>query len=329
MKVLEESIKISVLLPVYNAEKYISEAVASILSQTYTNFELIILDDGSTDRSMSIIQGFNDSRIRIASNESNSGLIYTLNKGLKLAKGEYIARMDADDISLPTRFEKQVEFLDAHPEVGVLGTNYETFGKESKKSNLFCLNNEIRVVKYFENPICHPSVMIRKAVIEANNIAYRNDFLHMEDWGFWMDLSKHTELRNLPETLLKYRLEGQNITVKNHESLKARMFKLYQTFLPDLLSEIDENTYEKHWNFVKAKYNEEIDWIKLIEVYSNAFLEQGIDGVTIKKYFDSVSDSLFYGVANVSPKKALKFAKSVGILNGQKRIFLLKKTLKP
>jgi glycosyltransferase involved in cell wall biosynthesis len=114
--------RISVVMSVYNGEKYLRQAIESILQQTYTDFEFIIIDDGSTDSSREIIQSYDDKRIRLVINEQNIGLTKSLNKGIRLAKGEFIARMDADDISLPQRFEKQVAYLDSHPEVGVLGT---------------------------------------------------------------------------------------------------------------------------------------------------------------------------------------------------------------
>lgn len=111
--------KISVIMPAYNAEQYISEAIESILNQTYSNFEFIIIDDGSTDRTVEMVQSYSDPRIRFVQNEHNLGVAATLNRGLKLATGEYIARMDADDIALRERFGKQVSFLDMHPEIAV------------------------------------------------------------------------------------------------------------------------------------------------------------------------------------------------------------------
>ena len=112
---------ISIILPAYNAEKYLKEAIDSILAQTYTNFELIVINDGSTDKTEEIILSYQDSRIRYIKNEKNLKLIRTLNKGIGLAKGKYIARMDADDISLPHRLKEEVEFMEAHPNIGEIG----------------------------------------------------------------------------------------------------------------------------------------------------------------------------------------------------------------
>ena len=125
--------KLSVIMPAYNAEKYIGEAIESILNQTFTDFEFIIIDDGSSDHTADIIKGFHDERIRFIQNEKNSGVANTLNKGLELSQGEYIARMDADDISLPARFEKQVAFMEANPDVAVVGCGIELFGMSHEK----------------------------------------------------------------------------------------------------------------------------------------------------------------------------------------------------
>jgi len=114
--------KVTVLMPVYNGEKYLNEAIDSILGQTFKDFKFLIINDGSTDGTADILKSYKDSRIKVTNNEKNIGLTKSLNKGLKMAKSEYIARMDADDISLPTRLQKQVEFMDSHPKVGVCGT---------------------------------------------------------------------------------------------------------------------------------------------------------------------------------------------------------------
>ena len=123
---------ISVILPAYNADRYLTEAIKSILAQTYSNFELIILNDGSTDHTEQIILGFTDSRILYIDNHQNLGIVATLNKGLSVAQGEYIARMDADDISTAVRFEHQINYLETHPAVGVLGSAIQIIDRRGK-----------------------------------------------------------------------------------------------------------------------------------------------------------------------------------------------------
>ena len=126
--------KATVLMPVYNAEKYVAEAIDSILNQTFNDFEFLIINDGSTDNSLDIIKSYDDPRITIINNETNLGLSHTLNKGIELARGEYIIRMDADDISLSIRLEKQIEFMDSNQHIGICGSWIQTFDKSGNQS---------------------------------------------------------------------------------------------------------------------------------------------------------------------------------------------------
>ena len=151
---------VTVLMAVYNGEKYLREAIESILDQTYTNFEFLIINDGSSDRTEEIILSYNDKRIRYIKNEQNLKLIASLNKGLDLAKGEFIARMDADDISLPERLEKQINFLEKHPEIGLLGSWVRTLGLTNNRNIIFKQgHNTIRIQLLFNNFFHHPSVV--------------------------------------------------------------------------------------------------------------------------------------------------------------------------
>ena len=135
--------KVTVLMPVYNGEKYLKEAITSILLQTFDDFEFLIINDGSSDASVDIIQSFRDPRIRLVHNDTNIGLIATLNKGLKLAHGKYVARMDQDDISLPRRLEKQTYFMDNNPDVGVCGTWIKLFMGLDYIKNILCFTKKL------------------------------------------------------------------------------------------------------------------------------------------------------------------------------------------
>lgn len=208
---------ISVLLPAYNAEKTIKEAIDSIVSQTYNNWELIAVDDGSTDSTPIIIQAYNDSRIKYFCNNQNLGLIKTLNRGIELCKGKYIARMDSDDISSPDRFEKQVSYMEKHCETIICGSVIRAFGvKGEKKIN--------RIVKYLEHDkdikkslvysccFAHPSVMIRSNIFEKSSIRYNENYPYAEDYKLWIDLMDYGEYHNLQEVLLNYRLSDSQMT---------------------------------------------------------------------------------------------------------------------
>ena len=170
--------KISVVMPAYNAEKYIGEAIESILNQTFKDFEFIIINDGSVDHTKEIIQKYNDSRIVLLENDKNRGIVLSLNKGLDAATGEYIARMDADDIALMNRLERQAEYLDEHKDIGVLGTGICIFGEKIKEQKrVFTTNSEQLKAELIFNPcIAHPTVMIRKSVLQKYNFAFQKRF---------------------------------------------------------------------------------------------------------------------------------------------------------
>lgn len=201
---------VTVLMPVYNAEKYLSEAIDSILTQTYKNIEFLIINDGSTDNSESIILDYQskNSTIVYIKNETNMKLIATLNKGVRMAKGKYILRMDADDISKPFRIENQVEYMETHPAVGVCGSFFTVFGEGINKPYIVKRplgNNNIKASMLFTNAIGHPNVIIRRSVMINNGVFYDKRFFRIEDWGLWTELMPYCDFDNLPYSVLNYR----------------------------------------------------------------------------------------------------------------------------
>ena len=205
-------------MSVYNGEKYLSEAIESILIQTYKNFEFIIIDDGSTDKSFEIIHHYQkqDNRIILISRE-NRGLIASLNEGIKKAQGKYIVRMDADDISVPTRFEVQVKFMEANSDIGISGSAVIRFGENIKTVTWKLLkNNEaIKSELLFSSTFAHPSVIMNKTMIFKYNLFYDNQFLHAEDFELWTRMAKVTQMANLSKPLLKLMQEVFSIPMKN------------------------------------------------------------------------------------------------------------------
>lgn len=202
---------ISVILPAYNAERFLREAIDSVLNQTFVDFEFIILNDGSTDKTEEIILSYKDPRIRYVKNEKNLKLIKTLNKGVDMARGKYIARMDADDISLPDRFEKEVTYLEAHPDVAVVSCypyNMNMEGKILGKSSYFSVTLPVacKFVSMFEPPICHPICMFRADIIKKYKYRDSEDCLHIEAYELWNRMF-HTGAKGgmIPEFMLYYR----------------------------------------------------------------------------------------------------------------------------
>ncbi len=231
--------KISVVLPCHNGEKYVKEAIESILQQTFDNFELLLIDDGSTDCSTDIIKSFKDKRICYIKNSENIGLIKTLNKGLDLATGEYIARMDADDISYPERFAEQVKLLDNNPDVVMCGTWINFFNYPPRKND----GHHPRNITYLSLLkgwcINHPTVMIRKSILDANNLRYDENYPNAEDYELWTRLIRYGRIVNIPQILLDYRWHENNISVKKEMEMKAMTAKIKQNML-DFLTEDKE-----------------------------------------------------------------------------------------
>ncbi len=211
--------KISVVMSAYNRPQYAKEAIESILNQTYKDFEFIIIDDCSTDNTANVIQEYanKDDRIVFIKNKKNMDYNYNLRKGFEMAKGEYIARMDDDDISMPTRFEKQVKFMDENPDITVLGTFIEIFGNPDVKSWITLTDSdELAIAMNFYNPMCHPSVMIRKSFLREHNLNYSPKELYAEEYHLWKEIIlRGGKLANLPETLVSYRCHKKSVTQAN------------------------------------------------------------------------------------------------------------------
>ena len=208
---------ISVVMSVYNGERFLREAVESILHQSFRSFEFIIVDDGSTDSSPRILEEYarRDPRVRVL-RQANRGLVESLNRGIREAQGKYIARMDADDVALPSRLEAQVEFMEHYPDVAVLGGAVEFIdaeGNSLRTSYYPTGDEEIQAALLHECPIQHPAVLMRREPVLAAG-GYRRAVTDAEDYDLWMRLGERMRLANLPEVVLRYRLHGDQISLK-------------------------------------------------------------------------------------------------------------------
>lgn len=214
---------VSVILPAYNAEGTIGEAIKSIIDQTYKDWELLVINDGSTDNTKSVILSFNDPRIKYYENEGNKRLIYTLNRGLELARGKYIARMDSDDVSLPDRFATQVKYMDENPNVIVCGSRIQKFkGKKiiGKAEGVIGGANIVKEFLVRGSCFSHPTVFIRREVLERQSLRYNKDYIHAEDYKLWVDLAKYGDFYNLSDVLLLYRISENQISAKYETTQK-------------------------------------------------------------------------------------------------------------
>lgn len=238
MKLNSTNPLVSVIIPVYNANGFLSGAIESIQNQTYKNLEIIIVDDGSTDETPKILKSLakKDKRIKILTNKKNLNIASSLNKGIKIAKGKYIARMDADDIALPRRIERQVKHLLRHQETVILGGQCKTIdidGKVIGRKIFPVKDRDIRNALYYENPIQHPTVMINRQLLPKNFLWYNPDLPPAEDYDLFFRLGKFGKYHNLDKFVLKYRQYIGSSTFKNplntfKTTLKVRKLAIKQ-----------------------------------------------------------------------------------------------------
>lgn len=249
-------IKISVLMSVYNTNvNYLTESIESILNQTYRDFEFIIVNDGSQKPYIQKVlekYGRKDSRIVILENKENLGLTKSLNRGLRIARGEYIARMDSDDISVSDRFERQIDYLEKHKEVSVLGSRVKKIGEKQTGENRYYIDytqgcyERFRIKMFFRNvgPV-HPSIMIRRAFLEKYGISYKETIRKAQDYSFYMDcIMNGGKIYNYPEILLYYRLHRNQITVKDNSEQNEYAKTVVIDSLRKVGFEMEEQEYE-------------------------------------------------------------------------------------
>lgn len=274
---------VSVIMSNYNTpEEYLRSAIESILNQTYINFEFIITDDCSTDNSLSIIESYKDKRIKILRNEENLGITKSLNKCLDVAKGEFVARMDGDDISLPERFEKQVEFLQSHPDHIVCGTGVELIGDwQTRHSNKHICRTipdkeSFRIHLLFGNypNIVHPTAMFNRNLLIKYNISYNENYRLAQDYRMWVSCSEVAECANIPETLLNYRIHGKAVSSDKKELQKNTAIRIMQEQLDVLHVELNDEFADIHKDFLSCRKPYDIKckkWIKKLLAHNKKY----------------------------------------------------------
>lgn len=264
--------KITVLMPVYNGEKYLREAVDSILTQTFADFEFLIINDGSTDGSVKIIESYADPRIRLIHNKKNLGLISSLNRGFDLATGQYIVRMDCDDISLPDRLAEQFDFMERRPEVAYCGSWTKIIGGKKIFVNTYpAADDELRTRLLFNTPFAHPSVIIRRQVIIQNGLKHDENYSHAEDYEFWSRAVSFGQMANIEKVLLFHRRHERSISSTYTETQKANADKVRSSLLEKLGLAPGEKELAIHSAFVPPpgfkdeEFFEQLeDWFKKI-----------------------------------------------------------------
>ncbi len=219
----KKSPAISVVMPIYNSEAYIKEAIDSILAQTFTDFEFIIIDDGSSDNGFAIAKSYTDPRIIAVKNEHNIGLALSINRGIDMSRGRYIARMDQDDISLPDRFSKQYTYMESHPDIAILGAWALTFGSGTHTPITHPTDpKELKVNLLFRTSLVHPTIFIRTEFLKKYAIRYghmenNKTVGYIEDYDFYTRCSQYGNIANLGEVLLYYRRHAQQTSVEKRD----------------------------------------------------------------------------------------------------------------
>ncbi len=308
--------EISVLLPVYNSEKYILEAVNSILNQTFTNFELIIIDDGSRDSSIQIINSIKDERIVFLRNEENKGLIYTLNKGIGLSKGNYIARMDADDIMEVDRLKTQLEFFKQNSNIIACGSWYTVFGSDYKNNNVRKLLNSpehLRALSFFKCPLAHPTVMFKKSVINDFQLTYNSAYPYSEDYHLWTEMLNHGDIINIPKPLIKYRFHQNQISKLKHEEKLNTVFEIQKNIFKKLNIDLTKEQFDLNFKIANANYVNDKDLMMQCAAWLNTILEKNATVLYIKnKALEEVVYMLWFNfIANAKVKNRAQYLKLV------------------
>ena len=253
-----ESPTVTVLMCVYNGERYLREAIKSVLSQTFTDFEFLIVDDASTDSTWEILQEYEtrDPRIRLVRNPNNIGLTKSLNKGLEAARGQYIARMDADDISLAERLEKQINFLEDNLDVGGIGSAVRPIGSSGEIGDVWTFPEKHSFIKwslcFFYNPIVHPTVMVRRNILRQVG-GYNEEMTVSQDYELWSRLVHLTDLANLPDVLLMLRKHEANITSKHIQEQQQNSALIAYKMITHILNE--SISFEKMVRFCDFVWN--------------------------------------------------------------------------
>ncbi|MDF9801100.1 glycosyltransferase involved in cell wall biosynthesis [Catalinimonas alkaloidigena] len=244
---------ITVIMSVYNGLPYLRDAITSILHQSFSDFEFLIIDDASTDESVNVINSYNDSRIQLYQNQSNIGLTASLNKGLKLAKGKYIARMDADDISEHTRIEEQISLMEKHADIGLCGSWYQIIdGRVIKKP---ITHEEIMLGMLRRNPFGHSTIMIRASLLNKHKLIYNENFTSSQDYDLWSRIVEHTKAYNIPKVLVKYRLHTNQVSVKKEKEQLKNESKIKKQILQKVLADVSNKEILIHEKVIFNTHN--------------------------------------------------------------------------
>lgn len=330
-----ENPEISVIMPVFNSSKYLKEAIQSILNQSFENFEFIILNDNSTDESLKIIKEFQliDSRIIIINKTENFGPSTLRNEGIEIAKAEFIALMDADDVAISSRFEKQIEVLKNNNDIGLCGSWFKLFGEniEDQIIKHYEFHDDLKINFLLECYIGNPTVMLKKSLLK--DLRFKNEFRVMEDYELWVRFIHTTKFYNIQQVLLDYRWHQSNIT----KTTNVDITKIHLSIQTSQLKEfgIDLNTPNLDCYFLSLEFKERQNTEKLkniiysgkflieknlkLKIFNQKILENKINDTICKLITKSKNYNLDF--LNYLLKHEFYFFKKLNIINKIKVIF--------
>lgn len=310
----ENSPLVSVIMPAHNAEKYIRESINSILQQTYSNYELIIINDGSSDSTEEVIMEFQDERIILVNNSENLGVAKSLNKGLRIANGKYIMRLDSDDLAYPYRMEKQVQYLEKNTSVYVLGGGMLAFGEGIDEYLMIpaCNSEQLKIDSLFFCPISHPSVMFRKSLIDEG---YFYDFRYekIEDYELWVRIMKKYQIAAIEDVLVKYRIHPKQVTQKSSYEMSEYVRELHNRQLERFIDYDDSNwsgfNYTQKTNNIEELRKKQNFFAMLLN--NELFLEEYNEKLCKQHFYMVVRNELF--ALEISKAKKIKTIFQLGM----------------
>jgi len=264
---------VSIILPVYNQEDYIRECISSLLDQTYQHLEIIVVNDRCEDASIGIVRSFKDERIRIIDNARNVGLAASVNRAIQQSRGDFLARMDADDIALPQRIEKQVEFLLRHESISILGTAMQSFG-HSRYKHVFPETHENCKTRLLFN-VCfgHPTVMFRRQVFDDSRSFYDESLQqYSEEYDLWCRVVDRYNFANLPDILLQYRTFQPEKKMAAERKRRQNSFKIRRSYILEQLGYVPEDCFLIHDHIANLnpatdvhEFSRWLDWLTELE----------------------------------------------------------------
>ena len=291
---------VSVIMSVYNGDKHLEESLSSIINQSFLDWELIVVNDFSKDNSGKIIQRAmqEDGRIRCIENKENLGLAASLNLAIEESSGQYIARMDDDDIALTYRLEKQVGYLEANDHVGVIGGRAELIGAKNGIRRHAEKDLDIKNRTLFSCQFCHPTAVIRRELLERSGIRYDESFRTAQDYKLWVDLLPHATFHNLSENVLKYRVHSGQVSATKRQEQKENTHRIYQVMLERMGLSVTDEMLHLHEAIASFSYQgQNMAEVSLVRDHLYSLIQAN----TAKPYFpqdvfSSFLSELFYNI---------------------------------